>query len=115
MRGHENIIRLREAGTRPAFVFINDWPCSVEWFQTGDHATVCTAGDSIGTLDLRFLVGLRVSVSSHTEARAKALFEACKRAGVQVVGAVHVRPDRKPWDQDGWVDVWVAEREAVHG
>lgn len=115
MRGHENILRLRQAGKRPAFVFINDWPCDTGWFETGEHATVCTDGDNLDAIDLRFLVGLRVSVSSSTEDRAKALFEACKAAGVETVGAVHVKSDRAPWLQDGWVDVWHVRQEAVSG
>ena len=114
MRGHENIIRMRQAGKRPAFVFVNDWPCDTEWFETGEHVTVCTDGDPMSSLDLRFLIGLRVSVSAHTEERAKALFEACKDAGVEMVGAVHVKSNRRPWEQDGWVEVWKAE-EVVHG
>lgn len=111
MRGHENIIRLRQAGKRPAFVFINDWPCQTDWFETGEHATVCTAGEAVEALDLRFLTGLRVSISSHQENRAKALFEACKAIGVLSVGAVHVKPELRPWEQDGWVQVWHAEVE----
>lgn len=109
MKGHENVILLRKAGKRPAFVFVNDWPCNTDWFETGEHATVCTAGDRLESIDLRFLVGLRVSVSSNSESRAKALFNACKAAGVEMVGAVHVKPDRRPWDQDGWVEVWKSE------
>ena len=115
MRGHENIIRLRQAGKKPAFVFINDWPCNTEWFETGEHATVCTDQDAIEALDLRFLVGLRVSVSSNEESRAKALFDACKAAGVEMVGAVHVKLDREPWRQDGWVEVWKHQNEVAHG
>jgi len=115
MRGHETIIRLRSAGKRPAFVFVNDWPCQTDWLETGEHATVCTAGDAIPSLDLRFLVGLRVSVSSQSEERAKALFEACKAAGVEMVGAVHVKPEKRPYEQDGWVEVWKAEKETVNG
>ena len=115
MRGHENVIRLRQAGKRPAFVFVNDWPCQTDWFETGEHATVCTSGDSIETLDLRFLVGLRVSVSASTEGRAKALFEACKVAGVETVGAVHVQEGKPGWLQDGWAQVWNQEQETVNG
>lgn len=113
MHGHENIIRMRKTGVKPAFVFVNDWPCETGWFDTGEHATVCTDGDDLASMDLRFLVGLRVSVSAHSEARAKAIFEACKAAGVEVVGAVHVDPKLKPWQQRGWVEVWKNEAETV--
>ena len=59
-------------------------------------------------LDLRFLLGLRVSISSDSECRAKALFEAAKRFGAIAVGAVHVKAGRPTWEQDGWMEVWNA-------
>lgn len=113
MRGHESILRMRSEGVKPSMVFINDWPCDTRWFETGEHATVCTHTDPIGLLDLRFLAGLRVSVSASTEQRAKLLFEACKDAGVAMVGAVHVMENKPGWLQDGWTAVW--HKEVAHG
>jgi hypothetical protein len=55
---------------------------------------------------MRFLTGLTVSVSSLTEKRAKALFNACKKAGAKTVGAVHVQADKNIWDQSGWCEVY---------
>lgn len=115
MRGHETIIRMRERGKKPVFVFLNDWPCDTNWFETGHHATICTAGDPIASLDLRCLIGLRVNVCANSEERAQALFEACKAAGVELVAAVHVKPGKHPADQDGWVGIWRAEKEVAHG
>ncbi len=106
MRGHLPIIEMRRAGKRPSFVFINDWLCPTDWAKHGDHATVSVAGDRIQTLDLRFLVGLRVSITSHDEQRARALFEAAKAHGAQAVGAGVVDPTREAWDQHGWAEVW---------
>lgn len=114
MRGHEPIVQMRRAGKRPGVVFINDWPCRTDWAKQGEHATVCTDGDDIELLDLRYLLGLRVSVSSASEARAKALFEACKQAGAQTVLAVHVKEGLPGWQQDGWAEVWTAT-EMVNG
>jgi hypothetical protein len=116
MRGHEPIIAMRKAGTTPKTVFINDYPChtSLDWHDPGqaygegwpaDDATVSTAGDAISSLDLRFLVGLTVSISSHSEGRAKALFEACKQAGAKTVAACHVQPTH-PHLQAGWAEVF---------
>lgn len=102
MNGHEDIIRLRRERMAPSFVFINDYPCETDWLSQRAHCTICTHGDSIPALDLRFLVGLKVSISSTTEARAKALFEACKTAGAAVVAACHVTNGK----QDGWTQVW---------
>lgn len=115
MRGHEAIIAMRQAGRRPAFVFVNDWPCDTDWHLHGDHATVCTAGDVVQLLDLRFLVGLRVSVSASSEVRAQALFDHCKAAGAACVAAVHVDSSRQPWDQHGWSGVWHKPAEVAHG
>lgn len=100
MRGHDKLIELRIKGRKPRIVFVNDYPCDIDWFEnSGSAVTVCTAGDDIATLDLRFLVGLTVSVSSPEENRAKALFEACKGyAAVVAAGCCTGR--------NGWAAVW---------
>lgn len=115
MRGHEAIIAMRQGGKRPSFVFLNDYPCNTDWQAHGDHATVCTAGDVVQLLDLRFLVGLKVSISAESEVRAMALFDQCKAAGAACVGAAHIDPTRKPWDQHGWASVWHKATEVAHG
>jgi hypothetical protein len=106
MRGHEHIIAMRMSGTSPEWVFINDYPSPTDWHVFGDHPTVCTHDDVISRLDLRFIVGLKVSISSTDEARAKALFDAAQQAGSHLVGACHVQPDKYPHAQDGWACVW---------
>ena len=103
MKGHHEIIEQRKRRMAPTFVFLNDFPCDTEWFTTGDHATVSCAGDSLASLDLSFLHGLSVSISSDSEKRAKALFEACKQAGAKVVAACQTT--QGPW-QTGWAEVW---------
>lgn len=106
MKGHEDIISLRRARQAPAMVFINDYPCKTDWLRERAAATVCTHGDVIQMLDLRFLVGLKVSISSDSEVRAKALMEACRNAGAHTVAACHVQEGRQPWQQSGWCEVW---------
>lgn len=106
MRGHEAIIALRLKGKKPGFVFLNDWDCETNWTEHGDHATVCIATDDPDTADLRFLKDLRVSISSHSESRAKAFFARCIENEVEAVAAMHVKPEQKPWAQDGWAEVW---------
>lgn len=111
MRGHDAIVAMRLKGKRPAIVFVNDYPCDEhDWAAHGDHATVCTHGDAIELLDLRFLIGCMVSISSTSEARARALFEAARKAGADVVGACHVNPAKREFEQDGWCEVWVRGR-----
>lgn len=109
MHGHIAIIEARMQRRAPRFVFVNDYPCKTDWFDHGEHATVCTHGDSVSNLDLRFLVGLRVSVSAITEARAVALFERIKAAGAAAVAAVHVLPNCHASNQRGWCQVFTKE------
>ena len=110
MNGHEAIIRMRQNGKKPSFVFINDFPCSTDWEQHGDHATVCIDGDDIDLLDLRFLIGLKVSCMSKSERRAKAIFEACKAFGATSVGCTSIDDKKRAWEQDGWSQIWHAEK-----
>lgn len=111
MRGHGKIIESRMAGQKPPFVFINDYPCKTDWFEFAEHATVCTANKPIHGLDMRFLVGLNVSVSASTEERAKALFELAKDAGASVVAACHVQSDKHHGQQTGWSEIYRKEAE----
>lgn len=104
MKGHIDIIKMRLKRKKPAIVFVNDYPCDTGWREFGDHATICTHGDHINTLDFRFLTGVRVSISAHSESRAKALFERVKQAGASTVAACHVKTGM-PWQQDGWTEV----------
>jgi hypothetical protein len=106
MKGHEPIIALRQAGKKPAIVFLNDFPCSTDWPRFGDHATVDVSGDQPEWLDLRFLIGMRVSITGMSEKRAKRLLEACKRAGAVTVAAgvaQHVGGGRF---EPVWSEVW---------
>jgi hypothetical protein len=110
MKGHKEIIALRCKGKKPGFVFVNDYPCKTDWFENHEHATVCTASDSVSSMDFRFLVGMRVSVSATTEARAKAIFERIKAAGALAVAAVHVQIGVNSWEQAGWCEVYESEK-----
>lgn len=108
MRGHESILKMRERKFTPSIVFINDYQCDTDWEEFGDHPTICTHGDSLSSLDMRFLVGCAVSISSDSEKRAKALFEACKRAGCTTVAATHNIPVNDNRVVSGWTEVFHA-------
>jgi hypothetical protein len=116
MRGHEPILAMRKAGKRPAVVFLNDYPGlpgELDWAQHGEHATVEVCGDQPELLDLRFLVGMRVSISAETVDRAERFMQACKEAGAELVGAgvVEVVNGRH---EGVWSAVWRRqEREAA--
>lgn len=109
MRGQEKIIAMRLSGKAPNMVFLNDYPThreELDWFENGLAATVQTSPqDAPERLDLRFLVGLKVSVSSDDENRAKAIFEACKKAGAKTVAACHVYRVSSEACRAGWSQV----------
>jgi len=114
MNGHETIIQMRKGGQSPGIVFINDYPCKTNWAEWGEYATICTKGDSISSLDLRFLVGLSVSISATSESRAKALFDLCKKACAKTVAACQVIEEHHHSKQTGWAEVWHAtQKEAA--
>lgn len=115
MRGHEAIIRMRsQFGKKPVFVFINDYPCETDWFEDDSKfARVSVYGDDLSSLDLRFLVGLGVSITASTEARAKVLFELAKEAGASVVASCHIQYGQHEFKQDGWAQAW--RKEVAHG
>jgi hypothetical protein len=115
MRGHEAIIRMRsELGVKPVFVFINDFPCETDWFEDGGkHARVCVHGDDLNNIDMRFLVGLGVCAASHSEDRAKALFDRCKEAGAVTVASIHLQYGVHEFKQSGWAKAW--RKEVAHG
>lgn len=125
MRGHAPILRMRLAGKRPTIVFLSDFMTQVskDWHNPGerygevwpaDHATVeIEPTENIATLDLRFLAGLRVSISCNSEANAKAFAEACKRAGATTVAAVHCYPVNHSRFVSGWTEIW--HKEAARG
>lgn len=126
MIGHLPLIDMRKRGIKPAIVFLNDYQCETakDWHQPGerfreiwkpDHATVSTAGDVIQLLDLRFLVGMRVSITSTSEIRAKALFEQAKAHGASTVGACHVIENKNKPHSAGWCEVWQKVPEVTNG
>lgn len=89
MRGHEELIRVRQSGLKPAgLVFVNDYdvvPDVFRWIENGQSPHVSTHGDNVSALDLRFLIGLKVSVDGHDPMRVKALAAACRKAGAEYV------------------------------
>jgi hypothetical protein len=108
MKGHEGIIKMRQQGLAPAMISLDDFnfPSPLtNWQEHRDTPTVCVHRDAIEGLDLRFLVNMRVSITSASEDRAKRLFEACKEAGAKWVGASHTEM-RGEVAKTGWVEIW---------
>jgi hypothetical protein len=124
MIGHDPLIAMRKTGIKPAAVHLVDEVCQLarDWHapqtlsgQRMQQHTPCIAiedKDAVQRLDLRFLVGLVVFVSGNTEARAKSMFEACKRAGASRVIGCHTHVDRRDTTPQ-WIEIF--EKEAVCG
>lgn len=89
MRGHEDLIRLRKAGKKPAgLVYVDDYPVlpkHTHWLKSGAIPSICTHGDDVGSLDLRFLVGLQVNVTGDNAKRVRSIAMACQKAGAEIV------------------------------
>jgi hypothetical protein len=98
MTGHESIVAMRRKGKRPAIVFVNDFPCWTDWEEFADHATVCVYRDAPALLDLRWAVGLTVSILADSEARAVAIADAFRESGAKTVVAGAVDKRAGYWD-----------------
>jgi hypothetical protein len=96
MKGHLELLKLRQRGYVPHIVFINDYKCSweTEWTNPGarfgerwpaSHCTISTHGEAISGLDFRCLLGLRVSISAIDKRRGEALFLKAKACGAKTV------------------------------
>lgn len=101
MTGDKHIINLRLSGKTPEWVFINDYPCQAP--SDDFHLNLCVFGDHIESLDLRFLVNLKVSVSTTDESRCKALQNACKRHSVALVAAAVTDGT---FNSNGFTEIW---------
>ena len=93
MRGAENIIKLRHQGLKPAgSVWVCDYPVKPEflaWAHAEDSKspTVCTDGQELNSLDMRFVVGLPVHVAGEDVGRVKEIARQCRVAGAQSITA----------------------------
>lgn len=124
MIGHAPLVAMRTKGIKPAAVYLSDDLTQIarDW-----HAPLTLSGqpmpkhsphiaiepaDRIRSLDLRFLVGLCVFVSSDDEKRAKAIFEACKQAGAALVVGAHIDAHQRHTNPNNWIEIFDG---ATHG
>ena len=105
MRGHEHIIALRKRRLLPESIFIQDYPTPLtDWFEHDEYPHVCVDGDTIEALDLRFLVGTQVHISTESESRGKALLKACKKHGAATVIACQTVQVAKEKFETKWME-----------
>lgn len=119
MNGHQTILSMRRAGYVPAAIFVEDGDSPVardeaaNWSSgpnpwLGEHVAhvVIAADDVPETLDLRYLVGMRVHLRCLRDGRrARRIFDAIVAARAELVACVQGE------------DVWHYKRqeEATHG
>lgn len=88
MNGHRDLIAMRRAGFKPAFVFVNDFPCQTDWAKWGDHPTVSVDGDTPELEDFRFLVGVTAIVAGFDAERVQRIAQSCQAHAKRVVASV---------------------------
>ena len=100
MLGHQPLIAMRCRGLKPALATIETESAlyPARWARTwpdelpDDAQILVERQDSVRLLDLRFLVGMQVSLQGFDRHRVVSLFNACVAAGAErVIGHV-VRP-----------------------
>lgn len=102
MRGHEQILALREQGFEPTAIFIEDRkpPKLVNWeIDAGALPAVYVGDDNPKLTDLRFVVGCRIHLVADDPNRADAWVQLLRECGAQMV--IHS-------NKDGEIDVWQA-------
>lgn len=87
MNGHTDLIAMRRSGQKPAYVWVNDYPCKTDWAKWGEHPTVCVAGDTPELLDLRFLVGTTVILTGFDSDRTDRIANACSAHAARVIAS----------------------------
>lgn len=85
MNGHRELLTMRRAGFKPAFVFVNDFPCKTDWAKWGEYPTVSTHGDTPELEDFRFLVGVTAVVAGFDGARIARIAKACEAHAARVI------------------------------
>lgn len=107
MRGHEHIIALRKRRLLPESIFIQDYPTPLtDWFENDEFPHVCVHEDTIETLDLRFLVGTVVHISTESQSRGKALLNACVRHGAKTVIACQTELVMPEKQEVRWMEIF---------
>lgn len=98
MRGHEPIIAMRRRGLKPRTVFLDAFEdLSKSWrlWPTVDPAAPqveVLPDEPLSSIDLRFVVGLRVVITGHCRRRVEALRALCVEAQAARVVAVVCEP-----------------------
>lgn len=83
MTGHDEILAMRRAGSKPAFVWVTDHAKVIP----SDHTVRIAPADVPEQLDLRFVVGTTVLVEGESQARVDRIAAVCQRFASRVITA----------------------------
>ena len=95
MIGHEPLIQLRKQGQKPSMVFLTDYDCRPDWHLYNDFPEICIHKDKPFDCDLRFLVGLDVTITASSKDRAIKFYNQCKSIGAFLVASTY--HEVHPW------------------
>ena len=111
MKGHEALIQMRLNGKAPAAVYIEDHHSynSKDWHVYGELPCINIQNDPLSAIDLRFVIGLMVNISSFSEERAKTLFKMAKDAKARVITSCVMLPDEPYFRQTGWSEIYIGK------
>lgn len=108
MIGHQPLINMRMSGRAPKYIAIEDHPSlnAKDWHEWNDSPVVCISKDDLHTLDLRFVVGLTVFLTSFDERRAKAIHRKLIEAKARVITSCVLLPGQPHYKQTGWSEIY---------
>ncbi len=108
MIGHDALIKMRMSGKAPQYISLEDHKSlnAHDWHEWDDSPVVCVNKDELHNLDLRFVVGLTVFLSSFDEQRAKALHQKLIDCKARVITSTVLLPGQPYFLQDGWSEIY---------
>ena len=111
MIGHQPLIKMRMSGVAPQYISIEDHLSlnAHEWHEWDDSPTICIAKDDLHNMDLRFVVGLTVFLSSFDEQRAKAVHQKLIDAKARVITSCVLLLGQPHFRQTGWSEIYIGK------
>ena len=108
MIGHDALIKMRMSGKAPQYISLEDHRSlnAHDWHEWDDSPVVCVHKDDLHTLDLRFVIGLTVFLSSFDEKRAKALHQKLIDCKARVITSSVLIANARHFNQDGWSEIY---------
>ena len=109
MIGHDALIKMRMSGKAPQFISIEDHKSlnAHEWHQWDDSPVICIDKDELYNLDLRFVIGLTVFLTSFDEKRAKAVHQKLIDCKARVITSSVLLLGQPYFKQKAWSETYI--------